>query len=79
MLHAFQLHGNLFIILNFLIFFTKSQLQFYKSLIWIISHIIVTIVIHNIFEGKNEHINNFYIIYFIICFNGSFKYFDINI
>ncbi len=40
---------------------------------------IITPVKHNIFEGKTKYINNFYIICFTICFNGIFKYFDMNI
>jgi hypothetical protein len=79
MLHVFQLQVNFFIILNFSIPFTKNQLQFYKSTIWVISHIIVTQVRHSIFEGKTEQINNLDIIYFNICFNNNFKHSDMNI
>ncbi len=77
--HVFQLRVNLFIIMNFYIPFTKSQLKFYKSTIWVISHIIIIPIRHNIFEGKPEQINIFCIICFTIYFNGSFKYFDMSI
>ncbi len=60
-------HSKLFYTLK------KSKLQFCKSTIWVTSHIIVLVIKHNIFEGKTKQINNFYILCFTICSNGSFK------
>jgi hypothetical protein len=53
---------------------------FYKKLIailqkynMVISHVVVTLIKHNIYEGKTTQINNLYIIYFTICSNGNLK------
>ncbi len=48
-------------------------MQFWKNIIWVIPHLIITPIKYNVSEGKTKQIINFCIFYFTICFNGSLK------
>ncbi len=64
----------MFIILHYIISFAKNQFWIMKFVVWMIPHVVVTLLQSNVLKCEIEWICCFFIYHFPMNFNGNFKY-----